>query len=133
MIAPLIINIARTLRDQDQPAEAEKLGREALGILRGCRPSKRVKGSLAQACQVVGMLAWNQGNHGEEPIALLREGVKLRREVFGPETPMVAETLHYLAWCCNQAGRTEEAIAAYEEALQIARIRHHAPNWQKGD
>ncbi|WP_435011327.1 tetratricopeptide repeat protein [Tundrisphaera lichenicola] len=132
MIASMILNVARALRDQGRASEAQKVAREALEILRGCQQSIHVKGSLSQACQVVGLLDWNLGDHGEAPIALLQEGVKLRREVFGPESPMLADTLHYLASFYAQARRDDEAIAAYEEALRIARNGPGPPpTWQE--
>ena len=106
----------RMLEDQGDPAAAEVLYRERLEHLRSWgEADPRAEGITLHD---LGDARWAQGGL-EEAIGLYGEAVERKREA-GVEGQL-AVTLAALGGALDQAGRPEEALAAFEEGIEVLR------------
>ncbi len=106
----------RMLEDQGDPAAAEALYRERLEHLRSwAEADPRAEGITLHD---LGDARWAQGGL-EEAIGLYGEAAERKREA-GIEGQL-AVTLAALGGALDQAGRPEEALAAFEEGIEVLR------------
>ncbi|MCH9685096.1 MAG: serine/threonine-protein kinase [Deltaproteobacteria bacterium] len=63
---------------------------------------------------------------GEEALPQLVSALDFAREVFGPHHPNLAHVVSSYGAVLYDVGRYSEAVAAYRQALEIYRLKHHA-------
>jgi len=96
--------------------EAERLGRQLIEWAEG--PLQDEPQVLADACNTLGTVYWNQAQYAQaEP--LYKRALAIRQKVLGPEHPDVAESLHNLAALYDAQGRFAEAEPLLKRALEL--------------
>ena len=77
----------------------------------------------AELLDVIGRVYTNLALYSNaEP--LLNEALEMRREAFGVDHPLVAESIHNLAYLKRRLGRTEEAVKLRQTAIGIQRTAY---------
>ena len=117
-VAQALDRLAGAAEDEGDSAEAERLGRQALGMLERLGEAEgaeaaQVKGNLARVLQWLG--------RGEEAETLYRETLAIQRRLEGDRGPGVAVTLNNLGVLLGQRGHWKAAAPLHRQALEIIR------------
>lgn len=116
------LNLAATLTHLEQYAEAERLLRQVVAADRAALGNEHP--DLAASLDQLGVVVLQAGGDPEESEALHREAISIRTNALGEEHPDIAASRHNLAMALSKQGRTSEAEAEIEYALEIARANH---------
>lgn len=99
---------------------AEEFLVEAVALARQLPRTPTEAGALSQALNNLGRLRSEQSRYAEAEAAL-REGLNVRRSVFGNDHPLVGTSLDFLAEVLRRAGRLDESEAMFREAIEHGR------------
>jgi serine/threonine-protein kinase len=118
-VAASLANLAISLHDNQDLAEAEDAAREAV------RLQRRLLGpdhpNLAESIDRLASIL-SQRNFHDEAAELAREGLQMRRRHFLEESPEVAGSLTTWGACLMDLGRFGDAEQALANALQMVRV-----------
>jgi tetratricopeptide (TPR) repeat protein len=120
-VALALDRLALASEEEGDYPEAERVGRQALGMLQRLGETDgavgaQLKGSLARVLQWLGK--------ADEAEALFRETLAIQRRVEGDRGPGVAATLNNLGVLFGQRGDWAAAEPLHREALEIIRAVH---------
>jgi len=122
-VAAGMVSLAETMMRQAEYKEAERLAREAVGLLRGV---PNTDAALASALREVAWALYLQGNAGEaEPVA--REACALYTRIPNPPEKELADCLSTLGGILLDKADLAGAAKAYEETLTYRR-RAYGPS-----
>ena len=125
MLLPLN-GLALLYWDSGSPGASQDATRRAVSIAHLHRDEQTV--DAANAFASLGSILAAQGDYSGAN-AWLGRALSIRRDLFGPESPAVADTLMELAAAARRAHRLPEAAKTYAHAVRIYEQSPRAPNY----
>lgn len=113
--AELFGAMAAVLQDVDEPAQAYELAAEALEL------ERTLYGAGSPQVHETLLLVGQLHPITDSARALLERQEELSRDLYGPEDPATATSLHALAELDTREGKLEDAVRRREEAIAIYR------------